>query len=414
MEPSGLLTHPARLAGLRLLRMQSDERLVELARAGHEPAFDAIVDRYRPALLRYCTRILGPERAEDAVQQALAGAHTAMTSGDERHLHLRPWLYRIAHNTALNVLRGARRDEVELSDTEFAAAHTPEEEVAQRERLESVLAAIAALPRSQRDALLLRELEGRSHEEIGRALGVSSGAARATLFRARAAVRTACSALTPTPLMLRVVEVGDSSSHVAGKAVAGVLAGCAIVGGGAASTGVIGGTHHPVTPTAEAAASASKPRREVKPPAPVTDPSPPVVAPNSAPKERGPVAALRPVAKPKPVKPKPKPKPPAATAAPAADHHADRGEHRGRHRREREAGRPERGPRHEHQEPRGHDERPDRRAFDRARGHRDHDDPPVVAAQPPERPDHSPSRGRHETRGHGSDHPRGPARPDDD
>jgi RNA polymerase sigma factor (sigma-70 family) len=249
MDPSGLLSHPARLAGTRLLRLQSDERLVELARAGHEPAFDAIVHRYRPALLRYCTRILGPERAEDAVQQALASAHTAMTSGDDRHLNLRPWLYRIAHNTALNFLRGAKRDEVELSDTEFAAAHTPEDQVAERERLESVLAAIAALPRPQRDALLLRELEGRSHEEIGRALGVSSGAARATLFRARAAVRTACSALTPTPLLLRLVEMGDSSSHVAAKAVAGVLAGCAIVGGGAATSGVLGGTHHPARPS---------------------------------------------------------------------------------------------------------------------------------------------------------------------
>src|SRR6185312_8703625 len=129
MDPSGLLSHPARLAGTRLLRLQSDERLVELARAGHEPAFDAIVHRYRPALLRSCARILGPERAEDAVQQALASAHTAMTTGDDRHLNLRPWLYRVAHNTALNILRGSRRDEVELDDSAFAAAHTPEDQV---------------------------------------------------------------------------------------------------------------------------------------------------------------------------------------------------------------------------------------------------------------------------------------------
>jgi len=431
MEPSGLLSHPARLAGLRLLRMQSDERLVELARAGHEPAFDAIVDRYRPPLLRYCTRILGPERAEDAVQQALASAHTAMTSGDERHLHLRPWLYRIAHNTALNVLRGVRRDEVELTDTEFAAAHTPEDQVAERERLESVLAAIAALPRSQRDALLLRELEGRSHEEIGRALGVSSGAARATLFRARAAVRTACSALTPTPLLLRLVEVGDSSSHVAAKAVAGVLAGCAIVGGGGAATGVIGGgTHHPVAP-AEASASAPEPRREgkrprVTPASPVTTAAAPVVVADGATKARKPAAALRAVEKPKPMKRpqpgrkarrEPKPKPPAVApatapaASEAAEKHEDRGEHRGGHRREREARRPEtdrrpeRGPRREHQVTHGRDasrgraERPDRRGQDRGRGHhRDHDEVAAAvapAASPSEDTGHRPDRGRH-------------------
>src|SRR5262245_32815112 len=118
MEPSGRLSHPVRLAGESLLRLQSDARLTELARAGHEPAFDAIVHRYRPALLRYCTRILGPSRAEDAVQQALASAHTAMTNGDDRDLKLRPWLYRIAHNSALNILRGYR-EEAELSDAEF-------------------------------------------------------------------------------------------------------------------------------------------------------------------------------------------------------------------------------------------------------------------------------------------------------
>ncbi|MBX5441268.1 MAG: sigma-70 family RNA polymerase sigma factor, partial [Solirubrobacteraceae bacterium] len=225
MEP-GPLTGPARLAGRSLLRLQSDARLTELARAGHEPAFAAIVDRYRPALLGYCTRILGPERAEDAVQQALAGAHQAMTSGDERPLQLRPWLYRIAHNAALNVLR-ARRDEAALGDAEIAGGRAPDEALAQRERLEEILAAIATLPPAQRDALLLRELEGRSHEEIADALGVSRGAARAVVFRARAAVRAACTALTPSPLLLRVAELaaaggGEHAAGTVAKTAAGV------------------------------------------------------------------------------------------------------------------------------------------------------------------------------------------------
>ncbi len=287
MEPSGLLSHPARLAGTSMLRLQSDERLVALARAGHEPAFDAIVHRYRPALLRYCAKLLGPERGEDAVQQALASAHTAMTSGDDRDLRLRPWLYRIAHNTALNFLRGARRDEVELDAAAFAAAHTPEDQLAQRERLESVLRAVAALPPAQRDALLLRELEGRSHEEIARALGVSSGAARATLFRARAAVRTACTALTPSGLMLRLAEAGlDGPSHVAAKAVAGVVASAVIVGGGA-STGVL--RHdHPRRATAQQAHADTRPAR--------TTPSasaPAATTPAKATAGSEPVAALK-------------------------------------------------------------------------------------------------------------------------
>ena len=409
MEPSGLLSHPARLAGTSLLRRQSDERLVELARAGHEPAFDAIVHRYRPALLRYCTRILGPERGEDAVQQALAGAHTAMTNSDERELHLRPWLYRIAHNTALNFLRGGRREEVELSDEQFAAAHTPEEAVTERERLESVLQAIAALPRSQRDALLLRELEGRSHEEIGRALGVSSGAARATLFRARAAVRTACSALTPTPLLLRAVEFGDSSSHVAAKAVAGVLAGCAIVGGGAASTGVIGGTHHPVPPAAEAAA----PKRAVQANPTTTQPRPQttaaasVAAATSAPKAPAPVAALKAVKTPKPKKvrrppaKRPVPVPAAATPAPPHDEHADKPDARGHGAWPPQAhGRPPAAPRPDRGHGAGH-----------GRGHDDADvapvapDPaPVPATDEGRRQGHAYGRDRHDE---ADDHPGG-------
>src|SRR3954454_4846944 len=104
MQPR-LLHHPARLAGASLLRLQSDERLVALAREGHDPAFTAIVDRYRSPLERYYARILDPGRAEDAVQQTFVNAHIAMRANDDQ-LALKPWLYRIAHNSALNVLRG--------------------------------------------------------------------------------------------------------------------------------------------------------------------------------------------------------------------------------------------------------------------------------------------------------------------
>jgi len=275
MEP-GSLTHPVRLAGRSLLRLQSDARLTELARAGHEPAFAAIVDRYRPALLGYCTRILGPERAEDAVQQALASAHQAMTSGDDRPLRLRPWLYRIAHNAALNVLR-ARRDEAELSDGAPAAGGAPDEALAQRERLEEILAAIATLPPAQRDALLLRELEGRSHEEIADALGVSSGAARAVIFRARAAVRAACTALTPSPLLMRLAEVagtsgGEHATGTAVKAAAGVLAACAVVGG--ATGGIVErrGADRPVAHAAAGHEDGGEQAADPAPPPPQEEP----------------------------------------------------------------------------------------------------------------------------------------------
>src|SRR5881275_1187095 len=99
-----VLRQPARVAGSSFLRLQSDERLAELAAAGHDAAFDAIVVRYRGQLLRYCGAIVGSSRAEDAVQQTLLNAHTALGEADEVR-HLRSWLYRIAHNVSLNLLR---------------------------------------------------------------------------------------------------------------------------------------------------------------------------------------------------------------------------------------------------------------------------------------------------------------------
>src|SRR3954451_9440991 len=148
-----LLSGAARLAGSSLLRMQSDERLVALVRDGHDPAFTALVERYRPELLRYCTRLVGETRAEDVLQQAFLSAHMALRSNDNA-IQVRPWLYRIAHNAGLNVLRSSRR-QVEL-DERFAAPGGVEAEYEARERLRDALAAISRLPEPQRDALTLR------------------------------------------------------------------------------------------------------------------------------------------------------------------------------------------------------------------------------------------------------------------
>jgi RNA polymerase sigma factor (sigma-70 family) len=243
MQPR-LLKHPARLAGASLLRLQDDARLVALAREGHDPAFAAIVDRYGRQLERYCARLLGPGRAEDAVQQAFVNAHAAMRANDQE-LALKPWLYRIAHNAALNILR-ASPDENGALDADRPSVFLTPEIVELRERLRETLASIQALPAVQRDALLLRELEGRSHEEIAAALGVTEGGARQHLHRARVALRTAASAVTPYPLLARVLsaaaaEGGRGADLVSGaglgagagamKIAAGVLAAGAIAGG---------------------------------------------------------------------------------------------------------------------------------------------------------------------------------------
>src|ERR671939_787090 len=98
-----------------LLRTQSDERLVALARAGHERAFEAIVERYRRQLGRETRRYLPEARAEDALQQTWVAAWTALARGDDVR-ELRPWLYRIAHNTALNQLRVSGYDYAQLRE----------------------------------------------------------------------------------------------------------------------------------------------------------------------------------------------------------------------------------------------------------------------------------------------------------
>src|SRR5206468_3346426 len=127
-----LLSGAARLAGSSLLRLQSDERLVALVRDGHDPAFAAVVERYEPELARYCSRLVGESRAEDVLQQAFLSAHMALRSNDNP-IQLRPWLYRIAHNAGLNVLRSSRQ-QAEL-DEHLAAPGGLEQDVESRERL---------------------------------------------------------------------------------------------------------------------------------------------------------------------------------------------------------------------------------------------------------------------------------------
>src|SRR5919197_1576136 len=89
-----------------LLRAQSDRRLTALARNGHDRAFEEIVERYRRPLQRYLRRLLAEPLAEDVLQATFVRAWQALRSGSEVR-DLRPWLYRIAHNQAVNTLRAA-------------------------------------------------------------------------------------------------------------------------------------------------------------------------------------------------------------------------------------------------------------------------------------------------------------------
>ena len=204
MTPRHLL-EPGRLAGAALLKAQSDSRLVDLTRAGNDRAFEAVVDRYKGPLLRYCSRILPDGRGEDAVQQTFLKAYNAIHA-DTTPLSLRSWLFGIAHNVSLNILRQRGSDHEPLEAHAEGATEAAHATIERRERFREVLAAVAALPAGQRDALLLRELEGRGHDEIARELGITGGAARQLISRARSGIRSAAAAVMPLPLVMRLTD----------------------------------------------------------------------------------------------------------------------------------------------------------------------------------------------------------------
>jgi RNA polymerase sigma factor (sigma-70 family) len=169
-------------------RWQSDERLTRRACGGDERAFAAIFRRYHQPLYRFCLAIVGnPEDAQDALQNTMVKVMRALP-GEERKIELKPWLYRIAHNEAIDLLR--RRRETRQLDAELAApGYGLAEDVATRERLRRLLTDLRALPERQREVLVMRELAGLEFEEIGAALDTSDAVARQTLYEARQSLR---------------------------------------------------------------------------------------------------------------------------------------------------------------------------------------------------------------------------------
>jgi RNA polymerase sigma factor (sigma-70 family) len=181
------------------LRTQSDGRLVKLVRDGYEAAFEEIVRRYGSALRRYAARI-ADRNAEDVTQDAFSRALLAMRR-DDNEIELRPWLFRIVRNTALNDLRNRPPSAETLAETLVAGGRGPAEEMERREELADLMRRLGSLPEPQRAAIVMRELEGLGHEEIAAALGLSGGAARQAIYRARRALRNGLGMLLPLPLL---------------------------------------------------------------------------------------------------------------------------------------------------------------------------------------------------------------------
>jgi RNA polymerase sigma factor (sigma-70 family) len=195
------------ILSLRPLQTQSDAKLVAMARDGHERAFEALVRRYRRQLLAYANRLLGAEgRAEDALQHALLQAWIALRAEADVK-DARAWLYRIVHNSAVSTLRRPQHETVELN--EALDASTSDDGPESRVLVGEILTSLAALPDLQRRAMVMTAIRGDSHGEAAATLGLTDGAVRGLVYRARTTMRDAAAALMPFGLFDWVSGLGN-------------------------------------------------------------------------------------------------------------------------------------------------------------------------------------------------------------
>ena len=222
MEASAL-THASRRGLLArrspLLKLQGDDRLIAMARAGNPGAFEAIVDRYQGRLLGFCRQMLhSTEDAEDVLQEVFVNAYRAMLA-DEREINLRPWLYRIARNRCLNHLRKPTADAQESMDmVPTVEAASTAEKVHNREEFRQLLTDVSKLPETQRSALLLREMDAMSYEEIAQAMETSVPSVKSLLVRARISLAEASQArqLTCGEVRIDLAEAAEGLRKLSG------------------------------------------------------------------------------------------------------------------------------------------------------------------------------------------------------
>ena len=195
-----------------LLRLQSDERLIALLRVGNDPAFDVLFGRYRSRLLAFCRHMLGSkEDAEDILQDVFAAAYNAILA-DEREINVRPWLYRIARNRCLNHLRRpAPNGRDTMDDQLHANGTTTADLVHKRADLRHLLADVQKLPETQRTALLLREIDGLSYDQIAHAMETTIPSVKSLLVRARMSLAEAAEArqLTCEEVREELAEIAE-------------------------------------------------------------------------------------------------------------------------------------------------------------------------------------------------------------
>lgn len=178
---------------------QLDEDLVLRVQRGDKSAFDFLVIKYQHRIIQLVNRyVKDPSEAQDVAQEAFIKAYRALGNfrGDSAFY---TWLYRIAINTAKNYLvsRSRRNSDyqVDIQDAEvfenapqLQGMETPERLLLNQEIIDTIQEAIDKLPEDMRTAIMLREFEGMSYEEIAEAMECPVGTVRSRIFRAREAI----------------------------------------------------------------------------------------------------------------------------------------------------------------------------------------------------------------------------------
>jgi RNA polymerase sigma factor (sigma-70 family) len=174
----------------------TDEKLVAAVCGGDDEAFARLFGRYHERITAYVGRMVGDrDHAQELAQEAFVSAlHRLRESGEG--IAFKPWIYRIAHNAAIDHLRSVTRRGVHIEFDNVEAAgvaseryastmHGPEAAVETRQSIENLQGAFGGLSSTHHELLVLRELEGLSYDEIGERLGMSRSQVESTLFRAR-------------------------------------------------------------------------------------------------------------------------------------------------------------------------------------------------------------------------------------
>jgi RNA polymerase sigma-70 factor (ECF subfamily) len=191
---------------------ECDQLLVERVQAGERAAFDLLVVKYQRRLMRLVSRIVRePAEAEDVVQESFIKAYRAIRyfRGDSAFY---TWLYRIGINTAKNFIASQGRRMPMPTETDFEQAdsfengkqlrdiNTPESMLASKQIAHTVNAAMDALPVDLRTAIVLREIEGLSYEDIAGIMACPIGTVRSRIFRAREVIAEQLRPLLDMPL----------------------------------------------------------------------------------------------------------------------------------------------------------------------------------------------------------------------